>query len=114
MIIRSMTPQVVVADEIGTEEDVKMINYAMCSGCKGIFTAHGANFDELYLNPIVKELINMHIFELIVFLDENVKGEIKDLYILDKKMMQYKKQEKEDKIKYDYLIGENNGVDKAF
>ena len=111
MLIRSMAPQVIVADEIGTEEDVKIINYAICSGCKGIFTAHGASFDELYLNPIIKELINTHIFEVIAFLDEKIKGEIKELYILDKKMMQYKKQENS---VYDFLGGENADVDKIF
>ena len=111
MLIRSMAPQVIVADEIGTEEDVKIINYAICSGCKGIFTAHGASFDELYLNPVIKELINTHIFEVIAFLDEKIKGEIKELYILDKKMMQYKKQENS---VYDFLGGENVDVDKIF
>ncbi len=111
MLIRSMAPQVIVADEIGTEEDVKIINYAICSGCKGIFTAHGASFDELYLNPVIKELINTHIFEVIAFLDEKIKGEIKELYILDKKMMQYKKQENS---VYDFLGGENADVDKIF
>lgn len=117
MLIRSMAPNVVVADEIGTEEDVKIINYAMSSGCKGIFTAHGANLEELYLNPIIKELINTYIFEVIVFLDEKIKGEIKELYILDKKMMQYKKKEKkvrEEKSTLDFLLGENDGFDKMF
>ena len=117
MLIRSMAPQIVVADEIGTKEDVDIINYAMCSGCKGIFTAHGSNFDELYLNPIIKELINNHIFELIVFLDEKIKGEIKELYILDKKMTQYKKEEKrkiKDNAGLDFLLGENDGIDKMF
>lgn len=117
MLIRSMAPQVVVADEIGTEEDMEVINYAICSGCKGIFTAHGENLDDLYLNPIIKELINNHVFEMIIFLDKKIKGEIKESYILDKKQMQYNKQEKNDKEKnmeLDFLLGENNGIDKIF
>ena len=36
-IIRSMAPQVVVADEIGTYEDIKAIKEAVCSRCKGHF-----------------------------------------------------------------------------
>lgn len=40
MLVRSMSPKVIVADEIGKEEDIKAINYAVCSGVKGIFTAH--------------------------------------------------------------------------
>lgn len=91
MLIRSMAPQVIVADEIGNYEDVEMINFAMCSGCKGIFTAHGTNFDDIYLNPVLKNLINSHIFEIIIFLDTVKRGEIKDVFILNKKNSQYEK-----------------------
>ena len=34
MLIRSMAPQVIVADEIGTKEDVEAIKEAMCCRCK--------------------------------------------------------------------------------
>lgn len=40
MLVRSMAPKVIVADEIGSTNDIKAINYAVCSGVKGIFTAH--------------------------------------------------------------------------
>lgn len=40
MLVRSMAPKVIVADEIGSINDIKAINYAVCSGVKGIFTAH--------------------------------------------------------------------------
>ena len=35
--VRTMSPQVIVADEIGTMEDLDAINYGICSGVKGIF-----------------------------------------------------------------------------
>lgn len=111
MLIRSMAPQVIVADEIGSKEDVEIIDYAMCSGCKGIFTAHGSSFDDVYLNPVIKTLINGHVFDVIIFLNPKEKGEIKEMYILDKKEMQYKKHEEsvvEDGISgLDILLGEN-------
>lgn len=97
MLIRAMAPKVVVADEIGNFEDVEAINYAMCSGCKGIFTAHGMNFDDIYLNSVLKSLVNSHIFETIIFLDINVKGEAKDVYILNKKISQYELYSEEEK-----------------
>lgn len=37
MLIRSMNPKVIVADEIGTKEDVEAINYAVCSRSKRNF-----------------------------------------------------------------------------
>ena len=91
MLVRSMAPKVVVADEIGNIDDVIAINYAICSGCKGIFTAHGSNFDDIYLNSVLKELMNSHIFEVIIFLSTKVKGELKEVYKLNKKNLQYEK-----------------------
>lgn len=89
MLVRSMAPKVIAADEIGNNEDVFAINYAICSGCKGIFTAHGTSFDDIYLNPILKVLINNHIFERIVFLDNYKKGKINKIYKLNKKTEGY-------------------------
>ena len=91
MLVRSMAPQVIVADEIGNPEDVDAINYSMCSGCKGIFTAHGDCIEDLYLNKFIKELIIGHVFEIIIFLDSNKKGNIKEIYIFDISSMKYKK-----------------------
>ena len=83
MLIRSMTPQIIVADEIGSYEDIEAIKYAVCSGCKGIFTAHGASFADISLNPIIKSLIATNIIERVIFLDETTKGKVKDVYILN-------------------------------
>lgn len=91
MLIRSMAPQVIVADEIGSIDDIEAINYAVCSGCRGIFTAHGDSFEDLILNPILKKLINMNIFEVIIILDNKKRGEIKDVYILNKSNSKYEK-----------------------
>ena len=71
MLIRSMNPKVIVADEIGTEDDAKAINYAVCSGVKGIFTAHGENIEDILLNPILSKLYSLNVFELLLFIDEN-------------------------------------------
>ena len=85
MLIRSMAPNVIAADEIGSMEDVEAINYAVCSGIKGIFTAHGASLEDLSLNPAIKSLINTHIFERIIFLsNKGQKGEIDKVYSLNK------------------------------
>lgn len=111
MLIRSMAPQVIIADEIGSNEDIEVINYAMCCGCKGIFTAHGEKMEDLYLNPVIKTLINTHIFERIFFLSSKIKGDLNDIYVLDKKDMQYKKYEGKDitkeSLRLDNMLGES-------
>ena len=84
LLIRSMSPQIIVADEIGKAEDVTAINYAVCSGIKGIFTVHGGNLNELKLNPAIKDIINKHIFERIIFLNNSEHGKLDKIYALDK------------------------------
>ena len=90
MLIRSMAPKVIVADEIGSYEDVEAINQAVCSGIKGIFTAHGSNMEDIMLNPALKELLKTHIFERVIFLNSKLeKGEIEKVYGLDKVRQEY-------------------------
>lgn len=69
MLIRSMNPKVIVADEIGSKEDVQAIEYAITSGVKGIFTAHGARLEEIKENPILRELILKNRIEKVLLLD---------------------------------------------
>lgn len=90
MLIRSMAPEIIVADEIGSKEDVQEINYAVCSGIKGIFTAHGNSLEDLKLNPAIAELIDKNIFERLLFLDKNNKGKVNKIYALDKINKEYK------------------------
>jgi stage III sporulation protein AA len=89
MLVRSMAPEIITCDEIGVKEDIEAINYAICCGIKGIFTAHGGSLEELVLNPVLSELFNKHIFERIIFLDTKIKGKIDKAYTLDKETKEY-------------------------
>ena len=89
MLIRSMAPNVICADEIGTIEDVEAINYAICCGIKGIFTAHGNNLEDLELNPALNKLIKINMFNRIICLDSKEKGKISKVYKLDKNTKNY-------------------------
>ena len=74
MLVRSMAPQIIAADEIGTKQDVEAIKEAVCSGVKGIFTAHGETKEELIKNPTLKELIDEKLIEKIIFLKVSEQG----------------------------------------
>ncbi len=89
MLIRSMAPKVIVADEIGNKNEIKPIMYAMCSGIKGIFTAHGSSIEDIKLNPTLKELAENGVFERIIFLSNKEKGELEKVYALNKIEKQY-------------------------
>ena len=58
MAVRSMAPKVIIADEIGNKDDVNIINYAICSGVKCIFTAHGSDMEDLLKNNEINKIIN--------------------------------------------------------
>ena len=68
LAIRSMSPTVLAADAIGSKEDSEAINYAMCCGVKGIFTAHGESIEDVCKNPELKELINNKTIERVVLI----------------------------------------------
>jgi len=71
MLIRSMNPRIIVADEIGSYEDVEAIKYAECSGVKGIFTAHGSGIEDMIQNPILGELYKKNLIERVISIQEN-------------------------------------------
>lgn len=56
------------------------IKYAVCSGVKGVFTAHGNTYEDLIQNPIFNNMIGLKLFERIIFLDNLVRGKINKIY----------------------------------
>lgn len=76
MLVRSMAPDIICADEIGTKNDVEAIKYAVTSGVKGIFTAHGNNIESIKNSPILKELIEIKLIDRIIFLDKYNRNKI--------------------------------------
>lgn len=89
MLIRSMAPEVIACDEIGSKDDIEAINYAICSGVKGIFTAHGGSLEELLLNPQISKLLEKCILERIIFLSNLKRGEISEIFYLDMNKKEY-------------------------
>ena len=68
MLIRSMAPQVIAVDEIGAEEDVHAVEYAMHCGCKMIATMHGDSLEELRRKPVSGQMVEKRRFERYVIL----------------------------------------------
>ena len=81
MLIRSMSPQVIAVDEIGTVEDIHAIEYAMQCGCRMIASVHGLNMDEASNKPVLGDLIRRRMFQRYVVLgNEKGPGEILGIY----------------------------------
>ena len=80
-LVRSMCPDVITCDEIGSIEDIDAIDYAMCSGVKGIFTAHGNSIDEVSRNPELSKLLNKHVFQRVILLNPEKRGDARCIYL---------------------------------
>lgn len=74
--IRSMSPQVIVVDEIGGEDDAKAIKECINSGVAVIATIHAGSVDELYKKEFLQTLLHSD-FERIVFLKNMVVEEVR-------------------------------------
>jgi stage III sporulation protein AA len=85
MLIRSMSPQIIACDEIGGIDDVQAIKTAICSGVKGIFTAHGRKIEEIIKNPELNQLMKENIVEKVIELSIHEKGKTERIYNINNK-----------------------------
>jgi stage III sporulation protein AA len=70
MLIRSMSPEVLVVDEIGRDEDAVALREAMHAGIRVIASAHGQSFDDLRRRPALRELCREQLFSRYVLLSK--------------------------------------------
>lgn len=68
MAIRSLSPEVLICDEIGTEGDLEALNMAFNSGVNIIVTVHGYDIEDIYGRRVFKDLIDNCILERIILL----------------------------------------------
>lgn len=68
ILIRTMAPEIIACDEIGSKEDVEAIKEATTAGIKGIFTMHGRNIEDVKNNKEIYQLIENKQIEKIVFI----------------------------------------------
>lgn len=81
MLIRSMAPDVIAVDEIGSNDDVEAIEKAVYCGCRLIGTVHGSSIEELMEKPILKKLLEKQIFKRFIVLENKGQvGTVKGIY----------------------------------
>ena len=68
MLLRSMSPNIIITDEIGTHGDKEAILKVLNSGVKIIASAHGYNISELKMREELLELIKSGVFERYIVL----------------------------------------------
>lgn len=86
MAVRSMAPDIIICDEIGTPRDVESIITALNSGVNLITTIHGFGIEDLFNRGVFKEILENNVFKRAIVLGTIKKiGDIKYIYDFTKK-----------------------------
>lgn len=86
MAIRSMSPEVIICDEIGTYGDVNSIIMALNSGVNLITTIHGFGIEDLHKREVFKDILNNIVFARAIILSARQgAGTVESIYDFTKK-----------------------------
>lgn len=66
MMIRSMSPHVLIVDEIGREQDAQAILEARHAGVVVMASAHGRTYEEIAKRPVFKRLLELNAFDRVI------------------------------------------------
>ncbi|CUP75796.1 stage III sporulation protein AA [Clostridium baratii] len=85
MAIRSLSPEVLICDEIGTSEDIKALNTAFNSGVNVVVTVHGSNLEDIKARNVFNELFGLGIIERVIVLSSrHGVGTVENIYSVNK------------------------------
>ena len=77
--VRTMFPEIVAFDEIGTENELKLIEECFFSGVSVITTAHAGSIEELKKRKLTKSLLESGVFSKIAFLNREKELTVKSV-----------------------------------
>ncbi|MBS4804010.1 MAG: stage III sporulation protein AA [Clostridium sp.] len=84
MAIRSLSPEIIICDEIGTYGEIEALNMAFNSGVNIIVTIHGYSIDDVYKRTVFKELLENSILDRIIVLSSRKgPGTIENVYSIE-------------------------------
>lgn len=72
--VRTLSPDVVICDEIGNTDEVQAIKHGFSSGVRFIVSLHASGEKDLYQKPQLRELLATQEFQYIVLLKESFTG----------------------------------------
>jgi len=91
LLIRSMSPELIITDEIGSKKDVQAICEAINAGVKIITSVHGQNLAEVKERPNVRELIENNFFQRFIILSRRKgPGTIEEILGANEKILKFR------------------------
>ena len=74
--LRTLSPHVIICDEVGTLAEAEAMTDGFCSGVSIVFSAHAGSVEELFSRPPVRLLAELGGVDLVIFLSRNPVGQI--------------------------------------
>jgi stage III sporulation protein AA len=81
MMVRSLSPEIIVVDEIGRPEDAAALHEAIHAGVRVLATAHAADLSDVFARPVLAKLAAEGVFGAYVLLSR-VSGKVEHRIIL--------------------------------
>lgn len=81
MLVRSMAPDIIAVDEIGTEPEARALEQAMHTGCHLLATVHGNSIEDIRRKPVFEKMLGEHWIErCIVLSNRRGVGTVEHIY----------------------------------
>ncbi|MGG3450140.1 stage III sporulation protein AA [Domibacillus aminovorans] len=78
MMIRSMSPDIIIVDEIGRAEDAYALSEALNAGIAVIATVHAHSYEEVIRRPIIRTITESGLFKRYIEMKQNHECIIRD------------------------------------
>lgn len=86
MLLRAMSPNLIVTDEIGSEKEIKALYTALNGGVSLITTVHGNSIEDIRERKELSKLLDKELFKKVIILSaKNGPGTIEKIYDLEEK-----------------------------
>lgn len=80
LLLRSMSPEIIAVDELGSRADIAAAEEVLNAGVKLMATAHGRDFADMESRPGLRDLVRKKIFERYLFLsNRNGTGTVEEI-----------------------------------
>ena len=90
MLLRSMSPNVIVTDEIGSESEIKALYTALNGGVSLITTVHGDSIEDIQSRKELSRLLDKELFKKVIILSaRNGPGTLEKIYDLEEKRLYF-------------------------
>ena len=86
MLLRAMSPNLIVTDEIGSESEIKALYTALNGGVSLITTVHGDSIEDIQNRKELSKLLDKELFKKIIILSaKQGPGTVEKIYDLEEK-----------------------------